>query len=405
MIFPEPERTSAFTAKSETAPPASSKTFPAPCAETATPSAKAVPSVSVKFPAKVRKTTEPSPPVVRTSESAASVTGVTDPSAATRCTVTLTVPTVNAFVATTWTPLDPPRALSVPAATSIPFAPPPSVPIPTPATRRNPLATTSVYESPPSKIEPFAAMIETCPPVQTPPSVTLPAARNRTFPLSAKIKLASPIPIEPPAASTKTVPIPPVSTPVPANVTFLPARKVTFPDPERTSAFTAKSETAPPASSKTFPVPCAETATPSAGPTPSVNPKLPTTVRNTIDPFPPVVAASDCPASVKAVNEPSAITRCTVTLTVPTTNAFASKTLTPPPPARALKIIAFVRNGIAPAPNVPIPVPADKRKPPAVTSIPPADPREIEPSTAVIEAFPAANADPKTTSSAARKRR
>src|SRR5690606_30885911 len=93
---PAPDTTAELAKKSEPVPPASNKTLPNPFAATATPSANADPSVSAKFPANVRNTIEPSPPVVLTSDCAASVTEVAEPSAVPRRTVTFTVPTVNA---------------------------------------------------------------------------------------------------------------------------------------------------------------------------------------------------------------------------------------------------------------------------------------------------------------------
>ncbi len=224
---PVPDVTLAWIKISEELPPACNNTFPLPCAATETPSPAPIPSVSVKLPFTARITTEPFPPVVRTSESAASVTVETDPSAATRSTVTLTVPTTSESVSNKLIPPLPARAETVPPLIPTGFTTAPKVPIPTPATNRIPSPANATRPSPLPKMEPETAVTETSPPVETTSlSRTLSAAYSRIDP-APSTRLPTLIEIEPVAASTEIVPPVPVATDEAAKIADRRAKSVT----------------------------------------------------------------------------------------------------------------------------------------------------------------------------------
>ncbi len=227
VIFPEPERTSAFTAKSETAPPASSKIFPVPCAETATPSAEAVPSFNVKFPATVRKIIDPFPPNVRTSDCAASVTTSATPSIPTRKTETATSSTASIPVFKILMLPVSLRALNVATAVRNAFAPTPSVPTPVPAANRNPFAATSTSAFPPLKTEPATDVIETFPLVAIPPTTTSSPARKRISAAPPSKTVPSPITIDPePASRSSVFPLPETRTPAAKRISRPPSIEI-----------------------------------------------------------------------------------------------------------------------------------------------------------------------------------
>ncbi len=212
---PEPATIPAFAKTIAPTPPASTKTFPDPSAETAQPSAPAAPSFNVKLPANVRITIPPFSETVATSACAASVKSVTVASWFTRFTVTATSSTTNASVSKRLIPPPPARAVTVATVVRNGTAPTPNFPTPTPATKRNPEATTSICASPFPKIDPVAARMETFPPVAKPPTQTLPAACKRKSPLPLEKRTPSAIVIDPSRAAISIVPAPPVATSAP----------------------------------------------------------------------------------------------------------------------------------------------------------------------------------------------
>ncbi len=212
-IWPSPLTTLALNAISRSAPRASKRMFPAPLAETATPS-PSPPSVNVIDPSIVRRTMLPSPPVVVMSDKFTSTIALAKAFAPTRCTETLTEFTVKLVE---FKRLISPPATAASRATRVRIGsatPAPKTPIPSAAERRSCVAIRSSVQAvdPAVKIDPATLSKLAFPAVVSPPRIKSSCAESRMPPFCATKRELIAASNSPPAASTSIPPAKPVVT-------------------------------------------------------------------------------------------------------------------------------------------------------------------------------------------------